>query len=80
MVSAGPLPPVENVTISVSGNDIQLNWPVMSSAAEYFICKSPLPYSFSAEPDTSVTDTVFIDTGAVFEGAGYYNVRWEPGE
>ena len=73
----GPNAPIENVTISVSGSDIVLTWPAMASSAEYHIYKSPVPYSFPAEPDTSVTDTTFTDTGAVNAGTGYYRVTWE---
>ena len=76
----GPNAPIEDLTISISGNDVVLTWPEMAENAEYYIYKSPEPYSFPGEPDTSVTDTFFVDEGAVTEGTGYYDVRWEPGE
>ena len=73
----GPNVPIEDVTIAASGNNLILSWPVMADSASYYVYKSFQPYAFPEEPLAEVTDTTFIDEGAVNEGAGYYNVRWE---
>ena len=74
----GPNASIEEVTIAVSGEDIVLTWPEKAPSAQYHIYKSPEPYVFPAEPDTTVADTTFLDVDALLEGMRFYNVRWEP--
>ena len=74
----GPNAPIDSVTISISENDIVLTWPEMAPNAEYHIYKSSEAYSFPAEPDTVIADTVFIDSNAILNGHHYYNVTWQP--
>ena len=75
----GPNVPIDDVTILASGDDIILSWPEMTENAEYYIYKSDNPYTFPPDPFATVeNDTVWTDTGAVTEGTGYYDVRWEP--
>jgi len=77
----GPNAPINDITISVSDNDIVLTWPEMSPSADYYIYKSGEPYAFPPDPFATVeNDTVWTDPGAVAEVTGYYDVRWEPSE
>ena len=75
----GGLPVVEPV-ISVSGNDIILQWEPIDPAECYNIYKSTDPYNFNPQPDTTVTDTIYTDIGAVTAGSQYYRLTWQPGD
>jgi hypothetical protein len=74
----GPLPPVQDTFITLSGNDVVLTWNAMGDSVQYRIYKSAQPYVFPAIPDTVISDTTFIDVDALNEGMLFYSVRWEP--
>jgi hypothetical protein len=74
----GPLPPVEDVVIHISGDDIVLTWPSQGDSMQYNIFKSTEPYKFNLiNPDTTISDTVFVDVNALSEEMKYYNVTFE---
>ena len=74
----GPNAPLNEVTITVSGMDLTLNWPSQALGAEYFLRFSDNPYVFPALADTTISDTVFVDVNGVLEGVKFYEVRWQP--
>ena len=74
----GPNAPIEDLTISVEGEDIVLSWSSKAAVASYYVYKSFQPYSFLAVPDTAISDTFFVDVEGLLEGIGFYDVRWEP--
>jgi hypothetical protein len=74
----GPYPPIEGTVITISDSNVVLSWPSQSDSVNYHIYKSSTPYNFPTEPDTTVSDTIFIDIGAVSEGEAFYRVTWEP--
>ena len=74
----GPNAPIEDVTITIDGNNTILNWSPYADSANYYIRFSDDPYSFPIEPDTTIADTLFIDIDALLEGVKFYEVRWEP--
>ena len=69
---------IEEVTITVSGEDIILSWPLQAPNAEYYIYKSAAPYTVSLTPDTTISDTIFIYVDAVLDEMKFYDIRWEP--
>ncbi|MBC8204377.1 MAG: hypothetical protein H8E87_02565 [FCB group bacterium] len=76
----GPNAPIEEVNIMIDDSSAVLTWPAMADSAQYHIYKSTDPYSFPALPDTTISDTVYIDVDAVNEGMKFYRVSWEVGE
>jgi hypothetical protein len=74
----GPYPPIAEVNIVVEDSSTVLTWPAQSDSAIYHIYISPEPYNFPAIPDTTISDTCYIDIGVVSEGAWFYRVTWEP--
>ena len=74
----GPNMEIEDLTISISEDDVILSWTAKADSASYFIRKSSTPYTFPVEPDTTVIDTFFIDIEALSNAVLFYNVTWEP--
>ena len=74
----GPNAPIDEVTISVSGNDVVLTWPSMALNADYKIYKSAIPYFQPVQPDTVISDTVFVDIGAILGDSCFYCIGWNP--
>jgi len=74
----GPNAPIEDVIISIVREDVVLTWESMSDSAQYHIYRYEEPYVFPVIPDTTVSDTVYVDVGAVNEGVKFYRVTWEP--
>ncbi|NQS98184.1 MAG: hypothetical protein HQ591_07010 [candidate division Zixibacteria bacterium] len=74
----GPNAAIEDMTIAVSGSDIVLSWPSQAPSAQYYLRKLVDPYSFPVIPDTTISDTFFIDLNALSEGSQFYRVTWEP--
>jgi hypothetical protein len=73
----GPYPPIEELNITIDDSNAVLTWPSMNDTAQYHIYKSTEPYSFPAIPDTTISDTCYIDIGVVSEGEQFYRVTWE---
>ena len=74
----GPNGPIEDIIISISGDNIVLTWSSQASNANYYVYKSLEPYVFPTEPDTTIADTFYVDVDAVLEGMRFYDVRWQP--
>jgi hypothetical protein len=75
----GPLPAIEEVTISITGNDLLLTWPSQGDSVQYNIFKSTEPYQFFfTNPDTTISDTVFVDVGGAIQPTCFYNVTFQP--
>jgi len=67
----------QNLTISVSGGDVILNWDVVSGATLYHIYRSQNPYDFgSADEFTSATNS-YTDAGAAGNQKYFYQVTAE---
>jgi hypothetical protein len=74
----GPYPPIQGSVITISDTNLVLTWPAQMTNALYLIYKSNNPYSFLALPDTTITDTLFIDIGALNQFKRFYRITWEP--
>jgi len=74
----GPNAPIDEVTITVSGIDLTLNWPVQAPGAEYYIYKSFEPYVFPLSPVAVTNDTFFIDINGILQDSCFYRVTWHP--
>jgi len=63
-----------DLTITINGTDIQLNWTAVSGATGYNIYRSTDPYNFgSTVYDTSTTNS-YTDTGAGVDTKYYYQI------
>ncbi len=68
------LPTIEDLVVSVNGNDIDLNWTAFAGATSYNIFRSTDPYNFSASIyDTSILNS-FTDIGAAGSIKYFYKV------
>ena len=67
----------EGLTAQVQGEDVLLTWPDPGGVRYYNIYISQEPYSFPLTPDTTVTDTFYIDQGAVGDTVRFYQVTYE---
>ena len=74
----GPNATIEDVTTTIEDNNAVLTWSSYADSANYYLRFADNPYSFPAEPDTTISDTVFTDVDAVLEGMKFYDVRWQP--
>jgi hypothetical protein len=73
--NSGPLPDAPtDLVVTVNGNNIDLNWTVVSGATGYNIYRSTDPYNFgSTAHDTSVTNS-YTDIGAASDDKYFYRV------
>jgi hypothetical protein len=62
--------------IETIGNDIRLSWQSIVNATGYNIYFSSQPYLFPTAPDTTVTDTSFIDIDGLIENEKYYRITF----
>jgi hypothetical protein len=72
-------PSIDDLTISIEGNDIQLQWFPIPIATIYHIYRSTEPYFdvSGMTPIASVVDTSYIDINALNENGYFYRVIYE---
>ena len=72
------LTPIDDLTISLSGEDVMLNWSEMPEAVGYHIYRSSVPYFDigGMTPIANPTTNSFLDTGAAAGGAWFYRVTY----
>ena len=76
-VSNTQLPAPENLTISVSGNDVILSWDTVSGASSYHIYRSQNPYDFNSADEFTSTTNSYTDSGAATNQKYFYQVTAE---
>lgn len=62
---------IEDVTISMLGNDAVITWPGQYENARYYIYKNESPYGLSIHPISTTSDTFYVDTNAAAQGAAF---------
>ena len=69
---------INDLVISIEGDDIILNWPAMTGTVSYSIYRSPVAYFDISTllPIGATNGTTFTDTGAVSGGSWFYVVTW----
>ena len=74
-----PLPVIEDLQITISGDDITLNWNVMPSATVYHVYRASEAYysTIGLTPIGSTTELEYIDTGIANNDRYFYRVTWE---
>jgi hypothetical protein len=74
----GPLI-IQNLTITIQGNDIYLDWQDMSGATLYHIYRSNTPYFdiTGVTPLANSTVSSYVDAGALVDRVWFYRVSWE---
>ena len=72
-------PPIEDLVITVDGNDIILNWTEIPEALSYNIYRSIEPYFdiFGMTPIANVIETQYMDENVLSEGPFFYIVTYE---
>ena len=76
-LGGGGMATIDELTITVDGNDVMLNWLPRIGASSYNIYESLDPYSFPVVPTAAVVDTFYVDDNAINEGTKFYRVSWE---
>ncbi len=73
------VPVIEDLVISIDGQDIILSWADIPQAIVYSIYKSDLPYFDinTLTPIGSSSNPTYTDEGALSQGAGFYVVTFE---
>ena len=73
------LPAIEDLTITVSGDSIILNWSEVAGAEIYHIYRAEEPYFAitGMTPIADVTENQYIDEGVLYEGVYFYVVTYD---
>ena len=69
-------PPAIEVEVEIQEDNIVLSWLSVYGADCYNVYKSDEPYNFPVAPDTTVSDTVFIDLDAAGEQKLFYWISY----
>lgn len=73
-VSFSDIPGVEDLTISVEGGAVHLNWSPLTGAVRYDIYRSNNPYFFTQIPIGQTAANSYVDTTANMNTGNFYRV------
>ena len=68
------LPAIEDLVISVDGDDIYLDWGVITGATEYNVYREAVPYYTLITVWQTATTNSFVDENAMLDGPWFYIV------
>ena len=68
------LPAIEDLVISIDGDDIQLDWGAITGATGYNIYRETVPYYTITTVYGTTTEPAFEDLGAMLDGPWFYIV------